>query len=423
MTTDSSTRGSSSKSSGRWLVGLGIGLFDLYDRMIGQVHIPTVLQEVAEVVCESLHAERASVYLIDRETRELESSAVIGNVARTIRVPIDNNSLVGHCAMKAEAFVVPDAYGDLSGVDPNLKFDSRWDRLNNFRTRDVMCVPAMFKGDVMGVVQVVNSKGRPFDADDLPALGTIARLIGYALYHARLYDDIASLKELEREKAEFMRLMAHELKSPLAASKMLLDTLDDEDRDEGTVDITSRVGARLDEMIEMIGDLLVLAKVKSGDPMGEVAPLDLADATAIGCDRYREQAEMKGLSLRVLLPDDAVFVRMDQQGYRLVLSNLLSNAIKYTPEGSVRVSLDRHDGWAELAVTDSGIGIPEDDIPKLFAEFFRASNARRRGLPGSGVGLAGVKHLVERFGGHIEVDSQEDESTTFTVRLPLHTEN
>lgn len=423
MTKNSSVGGNSSESARSILKDFEASLFDLYDRMIGQVHIPTVLREVAEVVCESLCAERASVYLADRETRELESAAIIGNVARLIRVPIDHNSLAGYCAAAAKSFVVPDAYGDLSAIDPQVTFDRRWDELNNFRTRDIMCAPATFKGQVMGIVQVINSKKRPFNEDDLPSLETIARLIGYSLYHAQLYDDLASLKKLEREKAEFMRLTAHELKSPLTTSKMLLDTIrDGPDGGSNTSDVIGRIGARMDEMITMIGDLLMLARVKSGDPMGNVGVIDLSAVTSQDRENYREQAQAKGLSLRVDLPDNAVFVRMDEQGYRLVLSNLLSNAIKYTPEGSVQVSLVSRNGWGELRVTDSGIGIPEADIPKLFGEFFRASNARRKRLPGSGVGLAGVKYVVERFGGHIELASREDEGTTFTVRLPLHTE-
>jgi len=298
VTNDNSPGGVSLNSVGRWGSDSGVSLLDLYDRMIGPVHIPTVLQQVAQVVCESLGAERALVFLVEPATRELESAPVIGNVTRTFRVPIDKSSLAGHCVAAHKAFVVADAYGDLSAIDPQMKFNRRWDELNDFRTRDVMCAPAEFKGDVMGVVQVINSRGRPFSSDDLPALCTIARLIGYALYHARLYDDLATLKKLETEKAGFMRLLAHELKSPLATSKMLLSALEDgDDRDDAAVHVTSRMAASLDEMIAMIGDLLVLAKVKSGEAMGEVAPLDLVAETTEGCRRHRDQADVKGLSL------------------------------------------------------------------------------------------------------------------------------
>ena len=104
----------------------------------------------------------------------------------------------------------------------------------------------------------------------------------------------------------------------------------------------------------------------------------------------------------------------------LVLSNLLSNAIKYTAEGSVRVSVQEESGWAVLKVKDSGIGIPKEDVPKLFKEFFRASNARQQQIQGSGVGLSGVKRIIERFGGNITLETKENAGSTFAVRLPIH---
>jgi len=113
-------------------------------------------------------------------------------------------------------------------------------------------------------------------------------------------------------------------------------------------------------------------------------------------------------------------VRIDLQGYRLIVSNLVSNAVKYTSAGWVRVSLRREERWAVLEVRDSGMGIPADDIPKLFTDFFRASNARRSKIRGTGVGLAGVKELVERFGGELELTSEENKGSAFRVRLPLH---
>jgi len=395
-------------------------LFELYDRMLGDVHLPTVLRDVADVLCHDLSAERASVYLVDAATQELESVAVVGNVARTIRVPIKETSLAGHCAVTGQAFLVPDAYGDLSTIDPKLTFDRAWDKVNNFRTRDVMCAAATFKGKLMGVAQVINSRERPFSPDDLDQLRTTARLIGYALYHACLYNDLATMKQLDKDKAQFMRVMVHELKSPVAGAKMLMSLLTGQTFENPQLDaLPQRISDRLDQMGELISDILVLAKVKSGEPLGEVAVVDLAARTAAACDDYRAQADAKGLAMAVDLPSAPVPVRIDVQGCTLVLSNLVSNAIKYTPAGRVGVALAAVDGSAVLSVTDSGIGIPEKDVPKLFTEFFRASNAKRSDIKGSGVGLSGVKSIVERFGGKLWLTTAEGAGSTFTVRLPL----
>jgi signal transduction histidine kinase len=114
-----------------------------------------------------------------------------------------------------------------------------------------------------------------------------------------------------------------------------------------------------------------------------------------------------------------VLVRIDLQAFRLVLSNLVSNAVKYTPAGSVQASLWQEQAWAVLELEDTGMDIPQADIPNLFTEFFRALFARRSQIMGTGVGLAGVKDLVERFKGEMELASEENKGSVFTVRLPL----
>ncbi|MCP4545237.1 MAG: GAF domain-containing sensor histidine kinase [bacterium] len=398
-------------------------LFETYDRMIGDVDIPVVLREVAGIVCSDMNAERTTVYLLDSATERLNSIAVIGNVERTIKVPIRPSSLAGYCALSGRAFVVPDAYSDLSGISPELEFDRSWDEINGFHTRDVLCAPAMFKGDVVGVVQVINSKGEPFRDADLLQLTSVARLVGYAIYHARLYDDLASLKRLDQEKAQFMRVLVHELKSPAAATKMMTELLQDQkDLPETVTHLHDRVAARMDEMLELISEILVLAKVKSGEAMSEIVALDLAALTGEVCEQYRPQADQKGVRLSLDLPAEPLNIRIDVKGCNLVLSNLISNAVKYTREGEVMVSLKCLEGWAELEVRDSGIGIPEKDIPHLFKEFFRATNASKHGIPGSGVGLASIKNIVERFDGQLALESVENVGSTFIVRLPIFEE-
>jgi signal transduction histidine kinase len=128
---------------------------------------------------------------------------------------------------------------------------------------------------------------------------------------------------------------------------------------------------------------------------------------------------MKGLAMTVELPKRPVRVRLAAQAFQLILSNLVSNAVKYTQAGSVRITLRRSGSWAVLEVQDSGIGIPQEEICNLFTQYFRASNARQGPFPGTGLGLAGVKALVERSGGRLEVTSKEGVGSCFTVRLPL----
>jgi signal transduction histidine kinase len=395
-------------------------LFELYDQMLGEVDIVQVLHHTTQVVRQVLEAERATTYLVRPDTQELVSTAIIGNVSRTIRVPIREDSLAGYCALTSRSFVIPDAYGDLSSIDPKLRFDRSWDEKNRYRTRDVMCAPAAFKGELMGVVQVINRRQRPFCETDLLPLQSVSHFVAYALYHAKLHEELATLKCLEREKAEFMRILVHELRAPVGASKSLAAVLRYLNQEDAKLNsVLGRIEARMDELLTLVDDILRLSQIKDGRPLGDIAVYDLVIKTRTDCEPYLDEATAKGLSLSLDLPASPLLVRIDLQAYHLILSNLVSNAIKYTPAGNVQVLLHKQGTWVVLKVKDTGMGIPEAEISRIFTEFFRASNARRSKLPGTGVGLAGVKELVERFDGELELVSEENRGSAFTVRLPL----
>jgi signal transduction histidine kinase len=395
--------------------------FEQYDQMLGEVDVAKVLHQTMRVVCQVLDADRATTYLVRKDTQELESVAVIGNVPQTIRVPILADSLAGYCALTGRSFVIPDAYGDLSSIDPKLRFDRSWDERFQYRTRDVMCAPAIFRGDVLGVVQVINGKGGPFCQDDLMPLQSVSRAVAYALYHAQLYDELATLKTLEKEKARFMRVLVHELRSPVTASRSLAAAMRYTNQEDEQLEfVLGRIQNRMDQLLTLVDDILHLSQIKTGSPLGEIVVCDLVRQTRTDCEPFLEEATARGLAMDVDLPESPVLVRIDLQAYHLILSNLVTNALKYTPSGSVHVALQQAEPWAVLKVRDTGMGIPRKDIPHLFTEFFRASNARRSRIEGTGVGLTGVKELVERFEGEMALESQENEGSTFTVRLPLY---
>jgi signal transduction histidine kinase len=244
--------------------------------------------------------------------------------------------------------------------------------------------------------------------------------VAYALYHAKVRDELATLKCLEKEKAEFMRILVHELRAPVTASKSLAAALRYVNQEDEKLNLVlGRIEARMEELLSLVNDILDLSRIKAGGPLGDIAVHDLVIKTRTDCESYLDEATAKGLSLILDLPVSPVLVRIDLQAYHLILSNLVSNAIKYTPAGSIHILLHQQGPWAVLRVEDTGIGIPEAQIGQIFTEFFRASNARGSQIPGTGVGLAGAKELVERFDGELELVSKENQGSTFTVRLPL----
>ena len=396
------------------------GDFARFDRMLGEVGVPRVLHEAARAVRLVTGAQRATIYLVREETGELESQVVLGNVARTIRIPMREDSLAGFCAVTGRALCVQDAYGDLSAIDPRLRFDRSWDELNGFRTRDVLCAPVRFHGDVLGVVQAINGRSAPLGSRDLPALEGASRFVAYALYHAKLHDELSGMKALEKQKADFMRIVVHELRAPVAGAKTLVAGLRFAGIQDPVADgALQKVEKRLDDLLQLVQDILELSQVKSGRPLGDIVTCDLAKETAAACESHGEVARSKGLRFEVSLGDETAPVHIDRKGYSLIVSNLVSNAVKYTEQGAVEVKLRPGMGEVVLEVSDTGMGIPEADVPKLFGEFFRASNARRSRIQGTGVGLAGAKEIVERFGGRLELQTAEGRGSTFRVTLPL----
>ena len=396
---------------------------DLYSQIAGDVNIPTLLVKISNIVTKEMHSQSTTVYMVQPETQELHSVNSFGNVLQMIKVPIRKDSLAGYCAETRRSFIVADAYGDLSNIDSEIRFDRSWDQKLNFRTKDVVCVPALYGGTVQGVIQVINSVDKPFEEYAIPPLQVLATMIGYAIYNARLYDELHTMKEVEKKKAEFMRIMIHELKSPVSAVKMLLGALPYlQENDPRAQNFHERIDNNMDKLLVLIEDVLSLSKIKSGVPMGEIRMVDVGLALRAITARYQEQAEVKGLALRVQVSDDGLQVRIDEKGLSLIASNLVSNAIKYTEKGCVGVNLSEEDGFAVLKVEDSGMGIPSKDQKSMFQDFFRASNARGSSINGTGVGLSGIKDIVERFGGNIDFTSEENVGSVFIVKLPLRTE-
>ena len=398
-------------------------LFELYDQMLGEVDISKVLEKTTAVVKQIFDSERATVFRVLPETQELESIFVIGNVARKIRVPITDKSLAGYCAFSKKSFVVADAYCDLSDINPNLVFDKSWDRINKYRTRDVMCSPILFKGKLVGVVQVINSRSIPLHERNIPLLESIARFLAYSLYHTHIYEELRSLKHLEREKAEFMRVIVEGFTDPLVDSKKVVSALQETNmKNTALLFGLDKIEGRLNELSQLLKDVGYLSQVKSGSPFSDVVVFDLRTDTSLIYNNFLDSAELNEVEMVISTSDSPLNVRLDRQAFHLILSNVLSNAVKYSEGGTVNLNLNRENAFATIVIEDTGIGIPPDEIPDLFREFVRASNARQSGIEGTGIGLVIVKELTERFNGEIEIESTLNEGTTFTLRLPLYEE-
>jgi two-component system phosphate regulon sensor histidine kinase PhoR len=231
------------------------------------------------------------------------------------------------------------------------------------------------------------------------------------------------MERLDQFKSAFMLTVAHELRSPVAAAQSLLRTmlrgmageLNDRQRE-----VLRRVEVRHGQLLELINDLLSLAASKTYDPGQPLQPVSLTQAVRLVMEAFALQAQEKSVRIDPLSQTSDLEVQASEEGLNKVLANLVGNAVKYTPSGGqVTVGVRRQGDWAEVSVTDSGIGISSEELPRLGTEFFRAQSAKQAEIPGTGLGLSIVREQLRRFGGSLEIRSTPGQGSTFTARLPL----
>ncbi len=229
---------------------------------------------------------------------------------------------------------------------------------------------------------------------------------------------LGRIEELFRAQQRFVSDMSHELRSPLTAIRGNLDLLrrGAADDPQARSEAIGAIDAEAARMQRLVSDLLILARADEGYKIQQ-QPVEL---DTILLDIYRQARVMPGGVKICLGNEDQAQVVGDPDRLKQVLLNLVDNAIKYTPSGGeVTLSLERDDAWVRVSVADTGIGIPPQDLTKIFDRFYRVDKARSREKGGSGLGLAIGKWIVEAHGGRIEVQSELGKGSTFTVWLPL----
>jgi len=244
------------------------------------------------------------------------------------------------------------------------------------------------------------------------------------LLQDNLSDAYDGLRRADESKTRFVRIVSHEIRSPLAATQSMLRVILDGlagDASAKVMDLLRRCFGRVNGLLDMINELLDL--IRGGQPVAEEEKQDilLEEVVRKVTGDLGAHATKREIRLEIDLESrDAVF-RGDSQDLERIIVNLVSNAITYTPEfGVVKVTGRLEpDHFYRLEVADTGIGIPPDEMPRIFEEFYRASNAKNEKKGGTGLGLAIVKVTVEKYGGRIGVASELGKGTCFTIRLPV----
>lgn len=244
-----------------------------------------------------------------------------------------------------------------------------------------------------------------------------------------VFHDITELRRLENIRKDFVANVSHELRTPLTSIKGYVEALLDggKDNPETSVRFLEIILKQSDRLNLILEDLLQLSKIESGQLQFKKEPLHIGSVIERTIAMIKPLAEKKQHRLRSQVAADLPLISGDEERLVQVLANLLDNAIKYTPEGGQitvtarRISPSRAEAprtSIELAVTDTGIGIPEQDRPRVFERFYRVDKARSRELGGTGLGLAIVRHIVEGHGGQVWVEGNMPTGSRFVVRLP-----
>jgi signal transduction histidine kinase len=273
-----------------------------------------------------------------------------------------------------------------------------------------------------GILVIGLNPYRLFDDAYRGFLGLVAGQSTASITNALAYEAekqrAEALAELDRAKTTFFSNISHEFRTPLA---LILGPLEELLREplpgqiHQQLEFTHRNSLRL---LKLVNTLLDFSRIEAGRIEAVYEATDLAAYTADLASVFRSAIETAGLKLVVSCPPLAEPVYVDREMWEKILLNLLSNAFKFTFEGEIVVTLAARDGRVELTVADSGVGIAEAELPRIFERFHRARNTRARTYESAGIGLALVQELVNLPGGNITVQSTAGRGTTFTVALP-----
>ena len=287
---------------------------------------------------------------------------------------------------------------------------------------------ALATGEMSRGVQLVVRGAAGTDVPLLTSSAPLRDASGTTIGVVSVFQDISAIRSLERQRDRMLATVAHDLRNPLTSitglSQILqlrVDQVDARVRERFTHNLKTieEAGRR---MAIQINELLDYTQAQTSQALDlGLEPTDIVALLRKMLDEHQRVTERHALILET--PEEVLVAIVDPRRLERAIANLLVNAIKYSPEGGpITVSVARAVGpdgqWLSIAVADSGLGIPAGDLPHMFEQYYRASNVAGT-IPGTGIGLANVRHAVERHGGTVSIDSAEGEGTTVTLRLPL----
>ncbi len=388
-------------------------------RTVGStLELVQVFNRLVRTTAEAMGVQACTIRLLDQSGQRLEPVAVYGLSQTYLNkgpVEVESNALARQ-VLSGKIVNVPDVISS-----PLIQYP---EEAKQEGIRSMLSAPLANMEGPLGILRAYAVEPNRFTPDDEAFLAAIAAQGSIAIENALAYQAVAAL---EQSKSQFVRMVTHELRSPVSVIRSLLRTLTGGFAGGLTPqqkDILERAAHRAEFLQGLIDDLLDMAAGKA-EVRGRETPEPVALRTSLEkiVRRFEVSAREKDIQLEWIdrSENDPVAVLGTKDEIDRIFNNLVSNAVKYTPpEGKVTVRLARVNGEAQVTVEDTGIGIPEDAMQHLFEEFYRAPNAKEMEREGTGLGLTIVKDLITRMGGHISVKSTQNVGSQFTVTLPIH---
>jgi PAS domain S-box-containing protein len=328
-------------------------------------------------------------------------------------------SLVARAARDREAVLVNDVTQDPSWL-PNDVLPE---------TKSELAVPMVVGDTLVGVFDAQSEMVGRFSEDDVRTFSTLANAIAVAVQNATLYAEqiaaVARLKELDQLKSSFLANMSHELRTPLNSiigfTEVLLEGIDG-DLTESMDNDLKVIHKNGQHLLNLINDVLDMAKIEAGRMTLTIEEFNLQEVIEEVAEITRPLANAKSLELRLAIDqDEDLMLEADRIRLRQVMINVVNNSIKFTESGYVAIGAYREEGVIKVIVKDSGIGIPSDQLDKIFQEFTQVDTSTTRKAGGTGLGLPISRHLVELHGGHLWAESSgvAGEGSMFYIELPM----
>ena len=290
-------------------------------------------------------------------------------------------------------------------------------------TKSELAIPIRVEHEIVGVLNIEDKRVSAFDETDTVVLGTLCDQLGSAIKNAQLYEQLKKsnekLKELDRMKSDFLGIVSHDFRSPLAsvvlAAKALLRRPDTVDQ-KRLAEYLQVIVDQANKLINLAEDTLSITRMEAGQ---QNYFFNMVNLERVVKDAMAGVNPSKRHEISYEIDPRVAYVRGDQTKLRQVLQNLLSNAVKYSPAGGkIEVRAANHSGeYMLVTITDQGMGIPQDQLSRLFQKFSRVDTPEAKEIKGSGLGLWICREIVKAHGGHIWVESTRSVGTTFSFTL------